>query len=142
MNLRTILVPTDFSAASDVALVYAVSLARDAHAKLLLLHVLEPAVLYGNGPYHAALSEPDIARVERRLQALPVDACVHVERKVVAGSPVEQILAQAANEQVDMVVLGMHGRAGLSRLLMGSVAESVVRSARCPVLAVKPATLA
>jgi len=139
MQVQKILFPTDFSSASEAALDQAISLARDANAKLLLLHVAEPLPAYGDVPYYAA-AEPDVPELERRLHAVPVDERVRVERRVVVGFPAEQILAQAAKDEVDMIVMGTHGRTGLMRLLMGSIAEHVVRGATCPVLAVKAAT--
>ena len=138
MQIQTILFPTDFSPASEAALDYAISLARDANARLLLLHVAEPLPVYGDVPYYG-VAEPDKTELERRLHAVPVDPRVQVERHLVVGDAPEQILAEAAKEEADMIVMGTHGRTGLMRLLMGSVAERVVRSAICPVLAVKTA---
>jgi nucleotide-binding universal stress UspA family protein len=138
MQIQTILFPTDFSPASEAALDYAISLARDANAKLLLLHIAEPLPVYGDVPYYG-VPEPDKAELERRLHAVSVDTRLRVERRLVAGYPAEQILAEAAKDAVDMIVMGTHGRTGLTRLLMGSVAERVVRGATCPVLAVKTA---
>jgi nucleotide-binding universal stress UspA family protein len=138
MKIHKILFPTDFSAASDAALDYAIALARDADAKLLLLHVAEPMQIYGEVPYYG-VEDPDFKELERRLHAVPVDERVRVERRVVVGYPAEQILTEAAKDEVDMIVLGTHGRTAMMRLLMGSVAESVIRGATCPVLAVKAA---
>jgi nucleotide-binding universal stress UspA family protein len=138
MQIQTVLFPTDFSPASEAALDYAVSLSRDANAKLLLLHVAEPVPVYGDVPYYG-VSEQDKAALEQRLHAVSVDSRLRVERRLVAGYPDEQILAQAAKDQVGMIVMGTHGRTGMMRLVMGSVAERVMRGAICPVLAVKTA---
>ena len=110
----------------------------DANARLLLLHVAEPLPAYGDVPYYP-LPNPDVAELERRLHAVPVDTRMRVERRVVVGFPAEQILEQAAKEGADIIVMGTHGRTGLMRLLMGSIAEHVVRNATCPVMAVKAA---
>ena len=65
------------------------------------------------------------------------DSNVPVERRLLAGDPADAIIRLAESEHIDLIVMGTHGRRGLSRLLMGSVAESVVRVAPCPVLTVK-----
>ncbi len=137
MQIQKILFPTDFSPASEAALDHAISLARDANAKLLLLHVLEPAGVYGDAPCYGVHEQEFVG--EQRLHAVPVDPRVRVERRVVVGMPAEQILAQAVKDEVDMIVMGTHGRTGMMRLVTGSVAERVMRGATCPVLAVKAA---
>jgi nucleotide-binding universal stress UspA family protein len=139
LPIHTILHPTDFSEPSDNAFHLACALARDYNAKLILLHV---AVLT-SGVYGEALIPPPspIAEEEelaRRLQQLrPPNPSISVEHLLEEGAPAAEILRVAEDHHVDLIVMGTHGRTGLRRLLMGSVAEQVVRKARCPVLTVK-----
>jgi nucleotide-binding universal stress UspA family protein len=139
LPLRTILHPTDFSEYSRSALQLATALARDHGAKLLILHVGEtPLVVYGEGVLPVDTGAYAQELQEKVEQIRPPDPQVAVEhRLVMAPEPVSEILAVAAEEGCDLIVLGTHGRTGLRRVLMGSVAEQVVRKAPCPVLTVK-----
>ncbi len=141
MQIRTILFATDFSENSEAALNFAASLARDNHAKLLIIHVHEPRVGYAEGlaAAYAPLTEDEREDAERLLQRVkPPTSDIETERRLVTGSPAHAIVEIAKEEDdVDLIVLGSHGRTGLTRLVMGSVAESVVRTAECPVLTVK-----
>lgn len=134
----TILHPTDLSESSEQALRIARDLARSRAARLVLLHVVEPGLIpAGVGPADPALEE---ARrdVEDRAARLALEAPgLVVERRVSQGLPVDVILAVAAEMPCDLIVMGSQGRTGLARALMGSVAESVARGARCPVLILK-----
>jgi nucleotide-binding universal stress UspA family protein len=137
MEIRHILVPTDFSAPSQQAMTYAFELAQKVGAKLSLLHVIEVPV------YAIEVSLPleDLEQDARRglARLLPEAAAAHVDvtRLVAMGVPYEQILEMATAEQVDLIVMATHGRTGLRRLAMGSVAERVVRMAPCPVLTIR-----
>ena len=146
MEIRHLLVPTDFSAASKQALDYAVGVARTCGAKLTLLHVVElPSyVTDGHAPAHvsAALRDNLQASAQRELARLLPEGSgtpVEVARRVVVGVPHQQILEAAAAERVDWIVMATHGRTGLSHLVMGSVAERVLRTAPCPVLTLRAA---
>lgn len=137
MKTNKILVPTDFSTASDPALGHATALARDSGATLLIVHVEEPAPAY-IGEFYYGVPAPGNPEVQRMLAELvPADPSVQYEHHLLSGSVAEGIVRLANEEQVDMIVMGTHGRRGVSRLLMGSVAEAVVRSADCPVLTLK-----
>lgn len=137
LPIRTILHPTDFSEHSDYALRLACALARDHGARLVLLHVAAPpTAVYGGDILIPA--PPDSHDEERqRLDRLQVPDTVPTERRLVEGDAATQILAVAERTGSDLVVMGTHGRTGLARLLMGSVAEQIVRKAPCPVLTVK-----
>lgn len=135
MAIKKILCPIDFSPQSGAAMDYAVALARDTGAELMLLHVAEPAIALGE----AVPQMPDTAECRRELAAVIVDPEIRVDRRVVVGYAAEQILASASQRPVDLIVMGTHGRTGFSHLLMGSVAECVVRKASCPVLTLKAA---
>ncbi len=138
LPIHTILHPTDFSDYSRHALHLACALARDYEARLVVLHAwMTPTVIYGEG---AIPLDPDVysQEVREHLDALEVpDAGLDVEKRLAEGDPVTQILEVAGAINADLIVTGTHGRTGLGRLLMGSVAEQVLRKANCPVLTVK-----
>jgi universal stress protein A len=142
MELTKVLVPTDFSNHSDQALQWGASLAGKYGAQMLLLHVIPPAVEEVSA--RGSASEEAImdleAKVEARLyeiasqelqESLPVDV------KIAVGKPAEEILRVANEEAVDLIVMGTHGHTGLTHVLLGSTAETVLRSAPCPVFAVR-----
>ena len=130
-----ILVPTDFSTASDAALPQAEALAKQKSASLLILHVEEPPLAYGSGELYYGLPDPNSERILKMLEDVrPTDQTVAFTHRLTMGDPAGEIVRIAAEEGVEMIVLGTHGRSGLTRMLMGSVAEAVVRRAPCPVL--------
>jgi nucleotide-binding universal stress UspA family protein len=137
--IRTILHPTDFSPPSGYAFELACALARDYGARLVLLHVKPPPqVLFGKaGPVVA--EPPDLrSTLQEQLDQLrPAGTASQVERRLLEGDAAAEIVNTAREVGSDLVVMGTHGRTGLRRLLMGSVAEQVVRKAPCPVLTVK-----
>lgn len=138
MDVKKILFPTDFSHTGDAALAMATALARDSGATLLIVHVQEPPMAYGGGELYYGVQNPAVEDLERMLRAIkPADPAVAFEHRLVNGDPAAEIVRLAEEENVDMIVLGTHGRTGLYRLLMGSVAEAVVRRANCPVLTFK-----
>ena len=140
MNLKLILTSTDFSPSSDAALAMATALARDSGAKLLIVHVEEIPLATGGAEYLYSVPEPATQELKEMLsEVVPRDPSVPFEHHLLAGDPAEAIIRTAEQENVDMIVIGTHGRTGLTRLLMGSVAEAVVRRASCPVLTVKQA---
>jgi nucleotide-binding universal stress UspA family protein len=139
MTFHTILYPTDFSPGSVEAFRYACALARDCDARLVVVHALEPAVAMVG---EAALVPTDINELrevaQKQLDAVqPTDPSVRIER-VFREGPAPAVILDVADEfRADLIVMGTHGRTGLKRLLMGSVAEMVLRRARCPVLTVR-----
>jgi nucleotide-binding universal stress UspA family protein len=136
--MNKILYATDFSTAGHTALEMATSLARARGAKLLIVHVEEPPTAYGGGELYYGIEMPDHRELLRMLsQVLPTDAGVGYEHRLVVGSPAGGILHIAEKDDVEMIVMATHGRTGLMRMLMGSVAEEVVRKAKCPVVTVK-----
>lgn len=142
MRLRQILVPIDFSTSSDAALEMACALARDTGGSLILAHVEVIPLSVAGGEYMYALPEPPTEELLAKLDAVILpDSQIPVERRLLAGDPADAIIRLAETENVDMIVMGTHGRRGLTRLLMGSVAEAVVRAAPCPVLTVKQPAL-
>jgi nucleotide-binding universal stress UspA family protein len=143
--LKKILVPTDFSETSEVALRYGKALAETFGGTLHLLHVLPDPLAQPWGPEAYGVSIPDItAEMKRsaleRLAALVPQAergRVDVESGIQVGSPFVEILRHAQDRAIDLIVMGTHGRGPVAHMLMGSVAEKVVRSAPCPVLTVR-----
>jgi nucleotide-binding universal stress UspA family protein len=141
--IQTILHPTDYSEGSRRALEWAVRLAHEQGARLLILHVelsLEPEQI----SYGEATTEPQPEAFQRELQhrleqVRPTDPSLQVEYLLVEGDPAREILRVARERACDLIVLATHGRSGLSRLLSGSVAEDVIRHASCPVVSVRVA---
>jgi nucleotide-binding universal stress UspA family protein len=137
LAVQTILHPTDFSEQSAAAFGLACALARDYNARLILLHVAAPPlVAYGEGVFPLGIEDVRDEAIQK-LARLEPGAGFRTERRVEEGDAVGGILHVAAETHADLIVLGTHGRTGLARLLMGSVAEQVVRKAPCPVMTVK-----
>jgi nucleotide-binding universal stress UspA family protein len=147
MHIRSILLPTDFSACGNYALSYAASLARTFGASIICVHVIEPMVpTVGYSGMTEPLPIADISdqledSAERELPKLAeCEECagLAVEELIVHGEAASEIVRVAQDRQVDLIVVSSHGRTGLGRMLFGSTAEAVVRHAPCPVLVVKP----
>jgi universal stress protein A len=141
MELETILVPTDFSEHAAHAFQWALAMAADWNAKIVLLHAAPRSYLtYPESVYLvdlAKLEQEILADAEKRLGELAAQKgtkTVTVETRAVLGEPVWEICQAAEQEHADLIVMGSHGRTGLSHVLLGSVAERVVRHAPCPVL--------
>jgi len=138
MIASKILFPTDFSPYGQEALRWATALARDTGATLVIVHVEEPPMAYGGGEIYIATEEGDREELRHALlQIVPTDPNVPCDHKLLVGDPATAIVEAAEKENADLIVMGTHGRTGLTRLLMGSVAEAIVRRAKCPVLTVK-----
>jgi nucleotide-binding universal stress UspA family protein len=147
LQIRRILLPTDFSGCANYALPYAASIARATGATIICVHVIEPiASTVG----YSGLAEPmPIADISEQLEdsaerELPqLAACedlngLEVEEVIVHGDAAAEIVRVAGEREVDLIVVSSHGRTGLGRIIFGSTAEAVVRHANCPVLVVKP----
>jgi nucleotide-binding universal stress UspA family protein len=130
LPIQTILHPTDFSERSDHAFRLAHSLARDRGACLIVLHVMPVPLVEEKRGYREEMAE-ELSRIGSP------DSKVRVEHRLEEGDAATQILQVAQETGCDLIVMGTHGRTGLGRLLMGSVAEQVLRRASCPVLTVK-----
>ncbi|MBI2186590.1 MAG: universal stress protein [Acidobacteria bacterium] len=130
-----ILVPIDFSATTDAALEYARLFARTSDSTLHVLHVTGERL---TPPHTAADAHAEPAALQQIRQRLTDDDRRHrlTIRLVERGAPGEAILAYARNADIDLIVMGTHGRTGVAHLIMGSVAETVVRGAPCPVFTV------
>lgn len=151
LNIKSILVPIDFSAESEKALVYAVPFAREFGAKLTLLHVVEPI-----HPMDLRKSFPDVAKsftpvmekdkvmaeCEQHLARVVKD--IEIEPELVEnvaaryGRAFNEITDAARAAKADLIIISTHGHTGLEHVLLGSTVERVVRHAPCPVLVVRP----
>jgi nucleotide-binding universal stress UspA family protein len=144
---RRILHATDFSGASRPALAKAIALAAQNGAPLSIVHVLAPLVLPAGGDFAfmPAATYEAIDRGAREHATKQLDAMVGRARKVgvratamlLDGTPHEQVPRAARRVRADLIVIGTHGRTGMSKLLLGSVAERVLRMSPCPVLTVR-----
>ena len=151
VDIQTLLVATDFSAASKSATTYAFRLTRALGARLYLLHVVpeeDLRLMTAISPHlqsfltPATLTDIFYAEADKRMTKLLEEAQatdVVQERLVVTGEPAEAIMSWAVAKQVQLIILGTHGRRGLEHFFLGSVAERVLRQAPCAVLVV-PAT--
>jgi nucleotide-binding universal stress UspA family protein len=143
--LQNVLVPTDFSETSAIALRYGKALAGAFDASLHVLHVVQepfaqPWAVEAYGFSLATLQEEWLREAKTRMAQTLSDAeraKYRADLTTVLGHPVVEILKYAADHVVDLIVLGTHGRGPLGHMVMGSVAERVVRKAPCPVLTVR-----
>ncbi len=143
-EVHRVLWATDLSPVSEGAWRYALTLADVSGAELVLFHVVPPAEMPWldeqpvptPGTWLEQYLAPLDHKLERRQQAAEALG-LRARRKVIVGDPAEVIVAQAQAEEVDLIVVGTRGRTGLPHVLMGSVAEAVIRKAPCPVLAVQ-----
>lgn len=139
-----LLVPTDFSGGSELAWAAARRLAAGLGAELVLVHVLVETPLYSEGPFTMQRAR-DVFDAARRWAvkalgewtATAAAAGLSARWVVRTGVPHEEIVGAAAQERADLIVIGTHGRGGLDRALLGSVADRVIRLAPCPVVTVR-----
>jgi len=146
--LETILLPTDGSECSRKALTYALSFAQRFGAQIVALHVIErrweeqtqrssgelrPEVIREAQERHAE----EVRQILAEVGNAGAKVNVVVETRVMTGTPVEQIVRMAQTFPVDLIIMGTHGRTGISHVFLGRVAERVVRYAPCPVLTVR-----
>jgi universal stress protein A len=143
--LKTILVPTDFSDASQAALAYAKSLAAPFGASIHLVHVMEDLLAHAWAAEVYVASMPNLREeiekeARERLSALLAaeeGRQFAVVTALLAGNPFLEIIRYAKAQNVDLIVIGTHGRGAIAHMLLGSVAEKVVRKSPCPVLTVR-----
>jgi len=144
---KHILVPVDFSVDASTAIQLAADLSQKYGAQLTLLHVRELVVPAApNAPFYGTLAcaEDQIQRDESLLESVKEEAiaagATHIETLVAEnGNPSSRIVSFATRRECDLIVLSTHGRSGVSHMLLGSIAENVIRTARCPVLTTRPA---
>lgn len=142
-GIHNILVPTDFSPASDIALQYAIDMAPSVGGRIHLLHVIDEghvAAAYPDGIYIPELRERLIKAATESMQkaaARCASAGVQATADVLTGPPAYGIVQTAKSQGTDLIVMGTHGRGAFAHFLLGSVAERVVRMAPCAVLTVR-----
>jgi nucleotide-binding universal stress UspA family protein len=146
-SFSRILVPTDFSAGSEAAWRAAQRLAGALGAELVLVHVFVETPLFFEGPFAGERVREVYASarawVQEQLDKWAADARATgrtVRAALRTGVPYQEIVAAARDEGADLVVLGTHGRGGLDRALLGSVADRVIRTAPCPVMTIRDAS--
>jgi universal stress protein A len=144
-NIRSILAPTDFSPSSERAVEYAAALAAAVGASVHLIHILESLISVVK-PWEALATETaahhERLYLEGRSKLAALAARVerlgsHATSEVRSGTPATEIVKAAVDYGADLIVMATHGRSGLPHLLLGSVAEEVMRQAPCPVLTVR-----
>lgn len=145
LGIRAILVPIDFSVHSRKALKYAVPLAAQSGASLRLIYVVEPTVY----PADLGFGQVVLPGVEDELRQKGAEELAELIDKEIGGrvpasatvrtgTPSKEILAEAEEAGVDLIVVATHGHSGVEHVLFGSTAERIVRKARCPVLTIRP----
>ncbi|MBW7898797.1 putative universal stress protein [Candidatus Brocadiaceae bacterium B188] len=143
ISIRNILCPIDYSVYSEMALKYAIEFAEKYQAKLYLMHVLDIRVYDINNPELYNINVVDEETVEklreRLLRCVNEDTRgrISVEALIIQGVPFAEIIKVSKEYRIDLIVIGTHGRTGLSHAIMGSVAEKIVRKAPCPVLTIR-----
>ena len=143
INIKTILVPTDFSECSDDAVRYGLELARRFDAHLHLLHVVQDPVTQPwaaegfSVPLFEVVDQWQKQAEQRLRTSVPEEDKGRVTVASIIATPYAEILDYAAAHNADLIVMGTHGRGGVSHMLLGSIAERVVRRAPCPVLTVR-----
>jgi nucleotide-binding universal stress UspA family protein len=136
IRISKILYPTDFSSHSNQAYFHAVALAEKHGANLTIAFVYSPS-FFGTAEVHGEAGGDRGYWRNQLEQIRPVDPRIPVRHVFLEGDPATEIVRYAFDAGVDLIVMGTHGRTGLERLLMGSVAEKVMREAKCSVLVVK-----
>ena len=144
MNISKIVVPVDLDQHTDKLVEYALFIAKSLDAELVLVHAVEFIVMgemaLGNFPYDDYnTSRKDQA--SKDLEAIAASAagkCRKCTCKVMIGDIVDEILDVAAEEGSDLIIMGSHGKRGLEKILLGSIAERVLKNAHCPVLIMNP----
>jgi nucleotide-binding universal stress UspA family protein len=146
MNIETILVPVDFSEHSEQAFAWAVGIAQQWHARVLVLHVVPPPgypLFLMGAHFNIGLIEKELrAEAETKVSEFLAETdtgTIPITGQGIVGLPFFEICQAAEREHADLIVMGSHGRTGLDHVLVGSVAERVVRHAVCPVLVTRKA---
>ncbi|MDR3629482.1 MAG: universal stress protein [Desulfocapsaceae bacterium] len=144
MEIKKIVVPVDFQKNTQRLVEYAVYIARQLSAEISFCHVLEPFVMGDMMLGSPSFSDFDVKRssdAEERMANLIQDIDLvspHSSGKVLLGDTVDEIVGYAKQESADMIIIGTHGAKGLEKILLGSVAERVVKRAGCPCLVMNP----
>jgi nucleotide-binding universal stress UspA family protein len=136
LPIHAILCPVDFSENSKPAFQLACALARDYKARLHVVHVAAPPVFYGEGIVVVNSDKPSEELIAKLKDLQASEPKLAIDYHLREGEPFLEILQVAKRIKSDLIVMGTHGWTGLTRILMGSVAEQVLRKAACPVLTI------
>lgn len=147
---KKVLVPVDFSEDSINALTYAVEFTQPFRSEIVVLYVLEP--IYYASPADMYATSPNLTllideqRQAGREQLARIESGLLKRRRKVralmrTGAPATAIIDTAKKEKADLIVMGTHGRTGFAHMMIGSIAEKVVRTASCPVLTLRPGSV-
>ena len=140
-QIKKILVPTDFSPESEKSLDYAVLTAKKFGARILLFHAIEPFPYTTTDAFMVVDNSEALKNIAESLiknaAALLKKKGVPVTSSLSVGSPPREIVMKAEREKADLIIMGTHGRTGVEHVLLGSVAEKVIRLAKCPVLTIR-----
>lgn len=144
LAINVIVVPTDFSNHSLAALEYAVGMAEAYDARLKVIFVNEPGLEISDmawvGVDERTMSEAQLTESRRSIEKIVLDRIpvdISVDAEILHGNAVKKIIEYASDVNADLIIMATHGRTGMSHVLLGSVAEQVVRKAPCPVLTLK-----
>ena len=146
VEIKRVLFPIDFTENSSKILPYVLSVSEKYGAMIYLLHVVEDLSKWGGGSYipHIPLDKYQPEAIEEAEEAKEkvcneqLQSCPNFQRKIVYGDPVQEILNVIDSENIDLVIMGTHGRKGLEHVIFGSVAENVVKKSSVPVMTVNP----
>jgi nucleotide-binding universal stress UspA family protein len=147
VKIKKILVPVDFSESTAKILPYALSVARQYAAEVILLNVVRDLTSWETWVPHPSIEEfakQALSGAEKAMESFceenseELKACASYEKKVVAGDPAAEIIETVKSENADMIIMGTHGRKGLEHTIFGSVAENVLRKSSVPVMTVNP----
>jgi nucleotide-binding universal stress UspA family protein len=146
-NVKRILVPTDFSQYSDMALQKAVDIASENNAKVVLLHVIDESVQQCvvdyclNNEVVAQLENESITaskdKMQKEVGLLKTGKAIEIDFDIKKGAPAAAILEEQQQKGIDLIVIPSHGRSGILKHLIGGVTDKVVRAAKCPVMVVR-----
>ena len=144
ISIRNILIPTDFSEYSKIALPYAADMAKKYGAKLIVLHIFDEELLSPIFFETGTTAQEYYERLNQRFEAAVDDFTsdvdtegVEIEAELGNGAPFAEIIKFARENGIDLIIMGTHGRTGVAHTLLGSVAERVVRKSPCPVMVVR-----
>ena len=137
MNIQRILCPVDFSKSNSSANQFASMLAESSGAQIIYFHTYLPPVVHGNPAIYDSETEEKRLLKELEQDFKPTIDGVTASYAVEFGPPSDRIVEYSKENEIDLIIIGTHGRTGIRRVVMGSIAESVVRRAECPVLAIK-----
>lgn len=146
LEIKRILFPIDFTENTSKILPYVLSVSEKYDAVVYLLHVVEDLTKWGGGSYipHIPLDqyqEEALKGAEKALDTVcgeQLQGCPNFQKRTLSGDPAQEILKTIESEDIDMVIMGTHGRKGLEHIFFGSVAENVVKKSPVPVLTINP----